>query len=241
MASPLAAARRDLLHRLLEQYERGRSFGRPAPWPRDVIVRLDARTFPDAYEPDGRERLAALRRAAEELTAAGAVRLVRHRGYAAGVPHEVRIGPAEVETAYRLAEAEGFEPLRVSLDALVAHTRALRGPSAGPETARRAAVPDGAASDGPGCGARSLALPDDGGPTSPGALPGWMHAFLARVEDGALRADLEPLGMARERFKRERGEVVDALAAVTAMAAGRVAGWERVVSERLFADAGVTR
>lgn len=205
MASPLAAARRDLLHRLLEQYERGRSFGRPAPWPRDVLVRLDARTFPEAFSPDGRERLAALRAAAEALAVAGAVRLVRHRGYAAGVPHEVRIGPAEVEAAYRLAEAEGFEALRASLDALAAH-------------------------------ARALAPPDEGGPTSPGALPGWMGGFLARVEDGAFRADLAPLGMARERLKRERGDVLDALTAATAMAAGRVAGWERVVSERLFAD-----
>jgi len=62
-----------------------------------VIVHLDARRFPDAFHPDGREELAALRAVAEELAAAGAARLVRHRGYAAGIPSEVRIGPEEIE------------------------------------------------------------------------------------------------------------------------------------------------
>jgi len=195
MASPLAAARRELLHRLLEQHERGRSFGRPAPWPRDVIVRLDARHFPEAFQPDGRERLSALRAAAEELARAGAVRLVCHRGYAAGVPHEVRVGPGEIDTAYRLAEADGFEPLAAALAALAAHARALRTP----------------------------------------ALADWMDGFLARVEDGAARADLSALGMARDRLKRERRDVLDALRAAVALA-GSVTGWERVVSERLFGD-----
>jgi hypothetical protein len=202
MASPLAAARRELLHRLLEQHERGRSFGRPAPWPRDVIVKLDARHFPDAFQPDGRERLAALRAAAEELAAGGAVRLVRHRGYADGVPHEVRVGPAEVDAAYRLAEADGFEPLAAVLSALTAHAHGLRTPA----------------------------------PPSSAALPEWLVDFLARVEDGAARADLSPLGMARERLKRERRDVLDALTAAASLAAGGISGWERVVSERVFGD-----
>lgn len=196
MASPLATARRELLHRLLEQYERGRSFGRPAPWPRDLIVRLDARHFPAAFHPDGREALAALRAAAEELAGCGAVRLVRHRGYAAGVPHELRIGPREIDAAYRVAEADGFEPLAAALAALCAHALALR--------------------------------------TS--ACPDWMTRFLARIEEGAAVADLSVLGMARERLKRERHDVLDALTAAAALAKGSASGWERVVSERLFDD-----
>ncbi len=128
MTSPLAAARRTLLHRLLEQYERGRSFGRPAPWPRDVIVRLDARAFPEAFHPDGREALSALRAAASELAAAGCARLVHHRGYDAGTPFEVRLGPEEVEAAYRAGEAEGFERLAEALAMLQTRARALRAP-----------------------------------------------------------------------------------------------------------------
>jgi Uncharacterized protein conserved in bacteria C-term(DUF2220) len=146
MATPLATARRELLLRLLEQYERGRSFGRDAPWPRDIIVRLDASRFPAAFQPDGREALAALRAAAEDLARCGAVRLVRHRGYAAGVPHEVRIGPAELATAYQVAVADGFEPLAVALAALRAQAGALRTPACPDWMARfLARVEDGAA------------------------------------------------------------------------------------------------
>jgi len=146
MVSPQATARQELLHRLLEQYERGRSFGRPSPWARDLIIRLDARHFPQAFHPDGREALAALRAAAEELARCRAVRLVRHRGYAAGVPHEVRIGPDEIDTAYRLAEADGFEPLGAALAILRAHAHALR-TSARPDWMNRflASVEEGAA------------------------------------------------------------------------------------------------
>lgn len=196
MVSPQATARRELLHRLLEQHERSRSFGRPAPWPRDVILQLDARRFPEAFHPDGREMLAALREAAEELAACGAVRLVHHRGYAAGVPHEVRIGPREIEIAYQVAAADGFEPLADALVVLGSHVRPLR----------------------------------------TDASPDWMARFLVRVADGAAKADLSALGMARDRFKRERRDVLDALTACVALAAGGIAGWERVVSERLFGD-----
>ena len=72
MVSPHARARRELLHRLLEQYERSRAFGRTEPWARDLILRLDARHFPEAFHPDGRETLAALRTAAAEVDIAAA-------------------------------------------------------------------------------------------------------------------------------------------------------------------------
>jgi hypothetical protein len=204
MVSPQARARRELLHRLLEQYERSRAFGRTEPWARDVILPIDARRFPEAFHPDGRETLAAFRAAAEELAAAGAVRIARHRGYAAGVPHEVRIGPRELEIAYRLAVADGFEPLADALAALRGHARAIR--------------------------------------RTPG--PHWLGEFLFRVEEGATKADLSTLGTARDRFKRERRDVLDALTACAALAAGDAGGWQRVVSERLFGDSkrlGVVR
>lgn len=196
MVSPQARARRELLHRLLEQYERSRAFGRAEPWARDLILRLDARHFPDAFHPDGRETLAALRAGAEELAASGAVRIVRQRGFAAGVPHEVRIGSQQIEAAYRLAVGDGFEPLAAALAALAVHVRALR---------------------------------SDAGPD-------WLSRFLARVEEGATKADLSALGTTRDRFKRERRDVLDALTACSALARGSHGGWQRVVSERLFGD-----
>jgi hypothetical protein len=195
MPTPGGTARQELLCRLLEKYERGTSFGRPAPWKQDIIVRLDARHFPAAFHPDGREALADLRAAAEDLAREGAARLVRHRGYAAGVPREVRLGPSEVGRAYALATPSGFPPLADALRALGARLDALR--------------------------AR--------------AAPPWMAAFLARVAARLPDADLSPLGVARERFKRERDDVLDALAAAVALAGG-LPGWERVVSERIFGD-----
>lgn len=195
MTPPRRQGRITLLSRLLEAHERSRSFGRPAPWPRDVLLRIDAREFPSAFGAEGREELAALRAAAEELERAGAIRLVRHRGPAEGEPHEVRVGPAEVETAYRLAVAEGFDPLGVGLAALAEQARALRA----------------------------------GAPTD------WMASFLEEVEARAADADLAPLGMQRERFKKEWRDLLPALTAAVALARG-VEGWERVVSERIFGD-----
>ena len=49
-------ARRDILSRLLEAYERSKSYGRPAPWQRDIAVRLDPKEFPEAFGPEGREK-----------------------------------------------------------------------------------------------------------------------------------------------------------------------------------------
>lgn len=204
-----ATARRELLRRLLEAHERSRAFGAPAPWRRDVLLRLDAREFPAAFHPDGREVLAALHAAAAELERAGAARVVRHRGFAQDTPRELRLGPAELEAAYRLARADGFEPLGEALEALAAHARGLTGPPV--LTAAGAAPPAG---------------------TAP---PEWMRVFLLRAAEGARRADLGPIGMSRERFKRERRETLDALTAAAAIAGG-AAGWERVVSERVLGD-----
>lgn len=115
-----------LLADLLDGHERSRSFGRPGPWPRDVIVRLDAATFPAAFAPDGREQLAVLRSAAVELERAGAVRLVRGTGWSDGEPHEVRLGPDEVAPAYAVAAAHDYAPLAAALAAVAAQAKALR-------------------------------------------------------------------------------------------------------------------
>jgi hypothetical protein len=189
-------ARRDILSRLLEAYERSKSYGRPGPWRRDVAVRLDPKEFPEAFGPEGRELLIALRNAAEELAQKGALRLLRHRGWAHGEIREFRLGPGEVAVAYVLAGEFGFEPLATGLSALRASAVTLR----------------------------------------PG-MPEWMDRFLESVEERAANADLSPLGMQRERFKREWRDTVDALTAAAALARGiSGSGWERVVSERLFKD-----
>lgn len=125
--------RRELLERLLEAHERSASYGRPAPWPRDVILRLDARHFPDAFAPDGRERRASLVSAAAQLAAEGRLRVVHHaRGPLAGEAKEIRLGPNEVGPAYEAAEALGFEPLGLGLRALERHAQEL---AARPSTA----------------------------------------------------------------------------------------------------------
>src|SRR5947208_15026357 len=83
-----------LLTRILDAHERSVSFGRPPPWPRDVIVRLDAATFPDAFAPDGRQSREMWLAAAAQLAAEGCVRLVRHtRGHPATWTRELRFGP----------------------------------------------------------------------------------------------------------------------------------------------------
>jgi hypothetical protein len=187
--------RRELLRRLLEKYERGQMYGRPAPWPRDVIVRIDPKEFPRAFSPDGREELADLSQAAIDLAHAGAARIVHFKGLPEERPQEVRLGPGEVARACEMARSEGFEPLEESLDALAAAA----------DRTRNADLPD------------------------------WMHAFLDRAAAGARSADLSPLGMSRERLKRERVEVLDSLRAAAALARG-ASGWERVVSERIFSD-----
>lgn len=122
----LSTASAEILRRLLERYERSRSFGRSGPWRQDIILRIDAEAFPRAFHPDGREELEALHAAAELLERNGAARLTRHRGYAAGVPREVRLGFTELAAAYRLAAASGFEPLAEALARLRTHAEKLR-------------------------------------------------------------------------------------------------------------------
>src|SRR5208337_4332856 len=188
-------ARGELLERLLSKYERGRSFRRPAPWPRDIIVRIDRKEFPRAFSPDGREELADLCDAARELARQGALRIAHFKGLPEERPREVRLGPAEVERAYEAAREEGFRSLGEALKALESRAHALLSPD----------------------------------------LPVWMRLYLEGVVADLGKGNLSLLGMSRERFKREQAEVLDSLAAAVALARG-VSGWERVVSERIFAD-----
>lgn len=133
----MRSPQRDLLARLLEAHERSVSYGRPAPWPRDVILRVDAKTFPEAFAPDGRERRASIIAAAEELERDGRVRVVRHaRGPLAREPKEIRLGPNEVCRAYEAAEALGYEPLSVGLQEVAQHATALAA-QAGPDWMKR--------------------------------------------------------------------------------------------------------
>jgi Uncharacterized protein conserved in bacteria C-term(DUF2220) len=116
----------ELLTRILDAHERSVSFGRPEPWPRDVIIKFDARTFPDAFAPEGRQTREILVAAAAELADEGCVRLVRYgRGHLRNEPREVRLGPNEVGRAIEAARALGYEPLSATLAELEHHTVAL--------------------------------------------------------------------------------------------------------------------
>lgn len=116
---PSESPRAEVLTRLLESHERSVSYGRPAPWPRDVILRFDAKTFPRAFSPEGRERRAALLGAVHQLELEKCVRVVRHpRGPLTGETKEIRLGPDEVEAAYDAVKGLGFEPLAVGLQEL---------------------------------------------------------------------------------------------------------------------------
>lgn len=184
-----------LLAALLDTYERSSSFARPAPWPRDAIVRLDSKTFPDAYHADARETLEALRAAAEWLVAEQAARCERERGLAGDHVKALRLGPSELEQAYRLAVPLGYIRLSDELDTLRTALDALRAEAGEP----------------------------------------FMHAYLEQLATGLEAADSSALGMRRERLKRERRDVEDAVRAACAIARGEV-GWERMLSERLFRD-----
>ena len=118
--------RMELLTRILDAHERSMSFGRPGPWPRDVIIKLDASAFPDAFAPEGRQSRAMLFAAAMELADEGCVRLVRHtRGHLRNEPREIRMGPAEVGRAIGAARTLGYEPLSVALTELEQHAVTL--------------------------------------------------------------------------------------------------------------------
>ena len=121
--SPSPRARTGLLTLLLDAYERSSCYASPAPWRRDVIVKLDAGTFPEAFAPDGRERHVELMAAAADLEREGALRIVRHaRGPLSGEPRELRLGPAEVNPAYGAAVSV-YEPLALGLGRLERHAR----------------------------------------------------------------------------------------------------------------------
>lgn len=109
--------RTELLSRLLDGYERSASYGRPARWPRDVIIRLDPKVFPEAFAADGRELRNSLMFAASELESSGCVRIVRHvRGPLRHEPREIHLGPDQVDRAYREGKHLGYEPLAVGLN-----------------------------------------------------------------------------------------------------------------------------
>jgi hypothetical protein len=191
-----AAAKRAILFSLLEAQERSTSYGAPAPWPRDVILRFDEKTWPDAFAPNGREIRSALIEAAHALERAGALRITAHRGPASAEPRELRLGPGELSRAESIAVSFGFSPLRDALDRFRTAVNAAR--------AER-------------------------------NEPAWLDERLATLDAGAQRADLTALGISRERFKRDQRDVVDALRTAVALWRG-LAGWERVVSERIFGD-----
>ena len=130
MARTRRSARRELLSRLLDGYERSRAFGRPGPWARDVIVRVDEATFPEGFAADGREELAALRGAAEEIAAAGGARLLRASTFGDAVPRELRLGPDELGRAYALAGEDGYLPLADALARTAAQAARLVGAAA---------------------------------------------------------------------------------------------------------------
>lgn len=109
---PLAQpAKHTLLEALLDTYERSACYEKPAPWPRDVIVRFDERRFADAFAPDGREALDALIAGARALESQSALRVVWPKGAERFVPRQLRLGAAEVDQAYRLAAPFGYAPL----------------------------------------------------------------------------------------------------------------------------------
>ncbi len=91
-----------------------------------MILKLDARTCPEAFAPDGREKRALLVSAACELQADGCLRVVKHpRGPLAGEPKELRLGPEHVDRAYQVAQHLGFESLAVGLDEVAQHAMRL--------------------------------------------------------------------------------------------------------------------
>lgn len=118
--------RAEILTRMLDAHERSVSYGRSAPWPRDVIVELNAKGFPDAFAPDGRERWTALVAATTALEKERTIRLVRHaRGPLTGEPKEARLGPLEIDRAYEAAQLLGYEPLAVGLREIERHATTL--------------------------------------------------------------------------------------------------------------------
>jgi Uncharacterized protein conserved in bacteria C-term(DUF2220) len=116
----------ELLSRLLESHERSTSYNRSGPWPRDVILKLEARSYPEMFAPDGREKRALIMAAARQLESRGCLRIICHtRGPLAGEPKELRLSPANVTPAYEVAQQFGFEPLATGLSQIEHHAICL--------------------------------------------------------------------------------------------------------------------
>src|SRR5260221_191189 len=121
-----ASLRLELLSRMLDAHERSGSFGRPAPWPRDGILKFDATTFAEAFAPEGRTARGMLMTTAAQLDADGCIRLVRPpRGPLRNELKEMRLGPFDLPRAYEAARRLGYEPLSDGLGELARHAEHL--------------------------------------------------------------------------------------------------------------------
>ncbi len=114
-----------ILRQLLDRYERSTAYGRTAPWRRDVILRVSAEEFPEAFDPSGATAMADLCAACADLAKARAVRLRHDKHFPTERPLEIRMGGEEVAQAYALAEAGGYVPLSVEIDEIQAAATAL--------------------------------------------------------------------------------------------------------------------
>lgn len=93
-----------------------------------MILKFDARTWPEAFAAEGRERRSLLIHAARDLQADGCLRILYHtRGPLCDEPKELRLGPENVERAYGEAQAFGFEPLALGLGEVAQHATRLAG------------------------------------------------------------------------------------------------------------------
>jgi hypothetical protein len=119
---------------LLDAHERSISYGKSAPWPREVIVKFDSKTFPDAFAPSGRTIRASLLAAVSKLEEERCLRIVRHvKGPLTAEPREIRLGPEQVRFAYGAARELGYEPLSVAVEKIGSHAvHLLSGPEPAP-------------------------------------------------------------------------------------------------------------
>lgn len=189
-----------LLSYLLEAYERSSSYGTSGPWRRAVIVKCEA-AVPEAFSAEGAEALEELGHAARALQTAGVARVEWSKGWAAQIPHQLRMGPDELPRAEALGRVVGYPFLGDHLARISEEARLV-------------------ASDLRTKGAE---------------VPRWILDYLERIRLSLLAADTTPLGVARESFKALSSDVLDALRAAVAIACGEH-GWERAVSQRVFAD-----
>src|SRR5690242_16624077 len=117
MSSSESQIRAEIVQKLLEAHERSSAFGKAGPWPRDVILPVDGKTFPDAFASDGREKLDALCRAILHLEQVKLCRVTYEKGGGGdALPKQVRLGPEELSAAYLAAISHGFLPLANAFD-----------------------------------------------------------------------------------------------------------------------------